>query len=57
MQIELLDRRMWTTRAKLAKAIFEYIVASYDLVRRYSALDYRSPIDYNQQHTTTDTAA
>jgi len=40
MQIELLDRRIWTTRAELASAIFEYIEAFYNPVRRHSALDY-----------------
>ncbi len=57
MQIELLDRRTWTTRAELASAIFEYIEAFYNPVRRHSALDYRSPIDYERHHTTTNTAA
>lgn len=58
MQIELLDRRTWTTRAELATAIFEYIEAFYNPVRRHSALDYRSPIDYDErQHSATNTAA
>ena len=57
MQIELLDRRVWTTRAELATAIFEYIEAFYNPVRRHSALDYHSPIDYERLHTTTNTAA
>ena len=57
MQIELLDRRTWTTRAELATAIFEYIEACYNPVRRHSALDYRSPIDYDRQHSATHTAA
>ncbi|MGA9493974.1 MAG: IS3 family transposase [Mycobacterium sp.] len=57
MQIELLDRRSWSTRAELATAIFEYIEAFYNPVRRHSALDYRSPIDYERLHTTTPTAA
>jgi len=30
MQIELLDRRAWATRAELAKAIFEWIEAFYN---------------------------
>jgi putative transposase len=46
-----------TTRAELATAIFEYIEAFYNPVRRHSALDYRSPIDYERNHTTTNTAA
>ena len=57
MQIELLDRRIWTNRAELATAIFEYIEAFYNPVRRHSALDYRSPIDYERHHKTTNTAA
>ena len=57
MQIELLDRRIWTTRAELATAIFEYIEAFYNPARRHSALDYRSPIDYERHHTTANTAA
>jgi putative transposase len=59
MQIELLDRRLWATRAELATAIFEYIEAFYNPVRRHSALDYRSPIEYERHQTTstTDTAA
>ena len=56
LQIELLDRRIWDTRAELANAIFEYIEAFYNPVRRHSALDYRSPIDYERLHT-TNTAA
>ena len=42
MQIELLDRRTWTTRAELAGAMFEWIEAFYNPVRRHSALRYRS---------------
>ena len=36
LQIELLDRRTWTTRAGLATAIFEYIEAFYNPVRRHA---------------------
>ena len=38
MQIKLLDRRTWTTRTELATAIFEYIEAFYNPIRRRSAL-------------------
>lgn len=57
MQIELLDRRTWTTRTELATAIFEWIEGFYNPTRRHSALDYRSPIDYERTHTPTTTAA
>jgi putative transposase len=40
-----------------ATAIFEYIEAFYNPLRRHSALDYCSPIDYERFHTTTNTAA
>lgn len=57
MQIELLDRRSWTTRPELATAIFEWIEAFYNPTRRHSALDYLSPIDYEQQHNAAEDAA
>lgn len=57
MQIELLDRRTWPTRTDLATAIFEWIEAFYNPTRRHSALDYLSPIDYEQQHNAAEDAA
>ena len=57
MQIELLDRRSWTTRADLANAIFEWIEAFYNPTRRHSALGYLSPSDYETLHTPAATAA
>jgi putative transposase len=57
MQTDLLDRRTWATRAELANAIFEWIEAFYNPVRRHSALDYLSPIDYETLHTATADAA
>jgi len=57
MQIELLDRRAWTTRAELGNAIFEWIEAFYNPRRRHSALDYRSPIEFETLHTATENAA
>lgn len=46
MQIELLNRRKWTTRVELAKATFEYIEIFHDRQRRHSALAYRTPIEH-----------
>jgi putative transposase len=57
MQIELLDRRYWTTRAELARAMFEWIEAFYNPVRRHSALDYRSPVEFEHLHKTANPAA
>lgn len=57
MQLELLDRRAWTTRAELASAIFEWIEAFYNPTRRHSAIGNLSPIDYERLHTPAEPAA
>lgn len=57
MQIELLDRRSWATRSELASAIFEWIEAFYNPIRRHSALGYLSPIQHEQVHNNAATAA
>ena len=51
MQIELLDRRTWTTCAELTAAIFEWIEVWYSPTRRHSALAYRSPVEFEALHT------
>ena len=43
MQVELLDRRTWTTRDELANAIIEWIEAWHKPHRRHSALGYETP--------------
>lgn len=57
MQIELLDRRDWPTRAELATALFEWIEAFYNPKRRHSALGYLAPIEFETLHTDAATAA
>jgi putative transposase len=57
MQIELLDRRNWPTRASLATAIFEWIEAFYNPTRRHSALAYLSPLQFEALHTAPASAA
>ena len=57
MQVELLDRQRWRTRQELANAIFEWIEAFYNPVRRHSGLDYLSPVDYERAHTLAAPAA
>jgi putative transposase len=56
MQVELLDRHRWHTRQELANAIFEWIEAFYNPIRRHFALDL-SPIDYERTHTPAADAA
>jgi transposase InsO family protein len=57
MQRELLDRQPWTTKAALGSAIFEWIEAFYNPRRRHSALDYRSPIEFENLHAAALAAA
>jgi putative transposase len=57
MQRELLDRQQWATRDHLATAIFEWIEAFYNPVRRHSGLDYLSPASFDALHTAAATAA
>jgi putative transposase len=57
MQIELLDRSSWETRAELAGAMFEWIEAFYNPTRRHSALGYLSPIEFETLHTDAASAA
>jgi putative transposase len=57
LQIELLDRREWATRAELGTAIFEWIEAFYNPVRRHSGIGYHSPNQFEALHTAALQAA
>ena len=57
LQIELLDRRRWNTRAELAAAIFEWIEAFYNPVRRHTSIGSLSPAEYEARHTPAAEAA
>ncbi len=50
MQTELLNRRRWATRVELANAIFEYIEGFHNRRRRHSALNWMSPIEFENTH-------
>jgi putative transposase len=50
LQLELLDRDHWSTRAQLANAIFEWIETFYNPKRRHSSVAMLSPIDYETIH-------
>jgi putative transposase len=54
MQLELLDSRIWRTRAELAAAIFEWIECWYNPLRRHSSIGMLSPADYEAVHTASD---
>lgn len=57
LQLELLDRRQWESRAQLASAIFEYIECFYNPTRRHSYCGMLSPVDYEARHTAAINAA
>lgn len=52
MQTELLNTRKWRTRLELSTAIFDWIEAFYNRVRRHSALGMISPAAYEKINTT-----
>ena len=54
LQLEVLDRRTWNTRAELANAIFEWIECWYNPVRRHSSIGMLSPMEFEQHHTPSD---
>ncbi|MDE0288784.1 MAG: IS3 family transposase, partial [bacterium] len=54
MQVELLDRRRWRTRIELANAIFEYLEIFHNRQRRHTALEMRTPIEYERIHHPTN---
>lgn len=50
LQLDLLDTKIWSTRAELAAAIFEWIEAWYNPHRRHSSIGFLSPVNYEKQH-------
>jgi putative transposase len=48
LECELLERHRFATQAAARLAVFEYIEGWYNPHRRHSALDYRSPINYER---------
>jgi putative transposase len=57
LQVELLDRRRWASRAELASAMFEYIEGFYNPRRRHSSINYLSPIEFESRHSNAAIAA
>jgi putative transposase len=57
LECELLDRRSFKTQADARMAVFEFIEGWYNPHRRHSALDYRSPINYERSHCSANLSA
>lgn len=56
LECELLARRRFTSPAEARMAIFSYVEGWYNPRRRHSALNYLSPIDY-EEHRQANTSA
>ena len=50
LETELLDRTFFRTRADARLAVFDYIEAFYNPHRRYSALGYLSPTEFERRY-------
>ncbi len=50
LQVELLYRRRWQTRAQLTTAIFEYVKVFCNRQRLHSTLGYLSPTEYEEMY-------
>jgi len=50
LETELIDRRKFMNRPEAKLAVFEFIEGRYNPCRRHSALDYRSPMQFERDH-------
>ena len=46
VQVELLDRQVWSTRLELATALFEYLELFHNRQRRHSSLGMLTPVEF-----------
>jgi putative transposase len=51
LECELLARRSFKTHVEVRMAVFDFIEGWYNPRRRHSALDYRSPSNYDRSHS------
>ena len=57
LECELLARRRFASQAEARMAVFSYLESWYNPLRLHSALGYRSPTDYEQEHAQTGALA
>jgi putative transposase len=57
MQVELLDRKRWSTRVELANAMFEYLEIFHNRQRRHSSLGMLTPVEFEARRRQPTTAA
>ena len=48
LKIELVYFESYQTRSEAKRSVFEYIEMYYNRVRRHSALNYKSPVDFER---------
>ena len=53
LECELLDQTAFKTKTEARLAVFTYIEGWYNPRRRHSALDYRSPANFERDHRNT----
>jgi hypothetical protein len=46
LKLELIDRRSWTTRTQVRRAVFDYIEVFFNRRRLHSSLNYMTPVEY-----------
>jgi transposase InsO family protein len=56
MQVELLNRKRWSTRIELASAIFDYLEIFHNRQRRHSSLSMLTPVEFEALHLPTTAA-
>lgn len=56
MQVELLDRKRWSTRVELANAIFEHLEIFHNRQRRHSSLGMLTPVEFEARRQPTPAA-
>ncbi len=50
LECELIDRNRFATRREAKRAVFRFIEAFYNPVRRHSSLGYLSPVEFEARH-------
>jgi transposase InsO family protein len=48
LKTELIYRQSWATRAKVRRAVFEFVEVFYNRQRLHSSLKYMTPAEYEQ---------
>ena len=56
MQVELLDRKRWSTRVELSTAMFEYLEIFHNRQRRHSSLGMLTPVEFEARGHLTSAA-